>query len=168
MKNVIEEVLEKVSGKAVASKIEEQAQELEAAGMVGAAKKLREKADLQRRLAIAYEHYRFVRPEKIEAYRTRLRKQTEKRTMYSVEYMDLGFTPLEKYEKVPPGDVLKSCTEARKMGCFDSYEVAHILAKKEVPDPIVFGRIKGCEDRFFISQWDSDVSIEDILMPNEG
>jgi hypothetical protein len=34
---------------------------------------------------------------------------------------------------------------------------------KEVIDPIIFGKIDGCTDRFFIAQWDDDVKIEDIV-----
>jgi len=37
-----------------------------------------------------------------------------------------------------------------------------------VPDPILLGRITGCENRYFIAQWDDDVKIEDILKENEG
>lgn len=151
------------------SLVEDQAAELEAAGMKGAALALREKAERKRKLMLAYEHYRFVRPEKIEAYRKRLNKSTMKRLpLGGHEYMDLAFTPLERYEKVPPGEVLTKLKEARAMGCFDRFEVAHVVARKEVPDPIVFGRVDGCEDRFFVAQWDSDIRIEDILLPAEG
>ena len=30
-------------------------------------------------------------------------------------------------------------------------------------DPIIFGKITGCTDLFFITQWYDDVSIEEIL-----
>jgi hypothetical protein len=47
--------------------------------------------------------------------------------------------------------------------CFDSFEIAKIQWKREIKDPILFGRIDGCPDRFYVSQWDDDVRIEDIL-----
>lgn len=143
------------------SKAEEQVQALEAAGMTAAASKLREAVGLRRKLAVAYEHYRFVKPEKIEAFRKKLHEATRK----AGSYKDLSFTPLEKYTQVPPADVVQAVVEARGRQCFDSFEVAHII---EVKDPIVFGRVNGCADRFFIAQWDDDVRIEDILRPEEG
>lgn len=147
------------------AKLDEQVAALEAAGMVAAATKLKEAAAMRRKLAVAYEHYRFVRPEKIEAYCERLKKATYREGKYSATWRELSFTPLEKYPQVPPADVVKATTAARGMQCFDVFEVAHII---EVKDPIVFGRVNGCADRFFIAQWDDDVRIEDILNPNEG
>ena len=35
---------------------------------------------------------------------------------------------------------------------------------KEIKDPIVFGVINGCPDKFFISQWDDDIKIDDIFL----
>ena len=32
----------------------------------------------------------------------------------------------------------------------------------------LFGVVTGCDDRFFIAQWDDDVKIEDILQGDEG
>lgn len=52
--------------------------------------------------------------------------------------------------------------------CFDKFEVMTVEWHKEVPDPILFGVVNGCADRFFIAQWDTDVKIEDILKDHEG
>lgn len=148
--------------------IEAQIKDLEEAGMEAAAKALKTGLDRKRRLAIAYEHYRFVTHEKMEAYRARLKKATYKPNPQRSEWgkwKDLSFTPLEMYQKVPPPAVLKAIKEARGRKCFDSFSVAHIV---EVKDPIVFGRIQNCTDSFFIARWDDDVRIEDILLPNEG
>lgn len=152
------------------TRLDEQIAALEAAGMVAAAVKLKEAAALRRKLAIAYEHFRFVRPEKIEAYRQRLKEATQQgpkpgSTWYGTTYKDLSFTPLQSYPQVPPADVVKSVVDARGKQCFDAFEVAHIV---DVKDPIVFGRVNGCADRFFVAQWDNDVRIEDILRPEEG
>ncbi len=77
----------------------------------------------------------------------------------------LRFTPVSEYEKTPPDSVLASMEAAVEKKCFDSFEVAHI---ERVKDPIIFGKIKGCADSFYIDQWDNDVTIEEILGPNEG
>jgi len=80
----------------------------------------------------------------------------------------LQFTAIQAYEKVPPDFVLEAMEKAMDLNCFDRFEVASIQSVKEIPDPIVFGVIDGCTDKFFISQWDNDVKIEDILKENEG
>lgn len=139
---------------------------LEKLGFKVASSKVKELSIKKRKMAIAYEHYRFVRPEKITAFNDKLMKESRR----GMEYKTLAFTPVEQYEEVPPADVLDKLevAQALKAGdcaVFDSFEVAHIV---NVKDPILFGRIKGCSDRFFIAQWDDDVKIEDILKPNEG
>jgi hypothetical protein len=58
--------------------------------------------------------------------------------------------------------------KAKDMGCFDYFEVAKVETVEVRPDPIIFGGIEGCDDKFFITQWDDDVSIEEILNENEG
>lgn len=134
--------------------------QLERLGFKIAATKVKEASVKKRKMAIAYEHYRFVRQEKIDAFNAKLRKQGS-----SYDYKTLAFTPVESYPEVPPADVLQKMETAVERKCFDQFEVAHII---NVKDPILFGRIKGCPDRFFIGQWDDDVKIEDILKPNEG
>ena len=73
-----------------------------------------------------------------------------------------------EYPSAPPQAVLDKVEEAQKVGCFDAFEVCKVESVREYKDPIVFGRITGCPDRFFIAQWDNDVKIEDILKENEG
>lgn len=143
-------------------KIEER---LEKLGLKAASKRVTKLRERKRKLAIAYEHYRFVRQEKIEAFNAKLRKQTMNKD-YS--YKTLTFTTLEQYEQTPPESVLDALETAQERNCFDSFEVAHIVTKVPTPDPILFGRIKACPDRFFIGQWDNDVAIEDLLKVNEG
>lgn len=77
----------------------------------------------------------------------------------------LSFTLVEHYPEVPPAHVLDKMEEAIGRSCFDVFEVAHIV---NVKDPILFGRVQGCPDLFFIDQWDDDIRIEDILATNEG
>lgn len=143
-------------------KIEER---LEKLGLKAASKRVTELRERKRKLAIAYEHHRFVRQEKIDAFNAKLKKESIQK---SGEYKMLSFMALEQYEQAPPESVLDALETAIGRNCFDSFEVAHIVTKVPTPDPILFGRIKACPDRFFIGQWDDDVKIEDILAANEG
>lgn len=144
-------------------------EQLEKLGFKTAADKVKKLTEKKRKLAIAYEHYRFVREEKIQDFNQKLKEKTFDRKKNGYEmWQTLTFTPVENYEEVPPMDVLNLLEEAVGRNCFDSYEIAHIKSVVKVPDPILFGRINECPDRFFIGQWDDDVSIEDILKPNEG
>lgn len=131
-------------------------------GFTKASDKIKKLSEKKRKLAVAYEHYRFVRQEKIGLFQEKLYKESSRDAS---GYKSLSFTPIEQYEEVPPQNVLVSLEGAINKRCFDSYEVAHII---RVKDPILFGRIEGCPDRFFIDQWDLDVSIDDILAENEG
>jgi hypothetical protein len=138
-------------------------------GLKTASDKLKRLAEKKRKLAIAYEHYRFVRMEKVQDFNQKLKEKTMKREANGYEkYQKLSFTPIDEYSEIPPDSVLASLENAVNRNCFDSFEIAHIVDVVKVPDPILFARINGCTDRFFIDQWDDDVSIEDILKPNEG
>jgi len=131
-------------------------------GFKTAAKKAVQLKDKARKLAIAYEHYRFVRQEKIDAFNQKMLRNT----MNDPEgYKKLAFTSIEDYHGVPPNEVLDALETAQGRKCFDTFEVAYI---KRVKDPILFGRVSGCPDRFYIAQWDDDVKITDLLKENEG
>lgn len=134
---------------------------LEKTGFKAASKRVTELRERKRKLMIAYENYRFVRQEKIDAFNTKLGKEKSKDGSWKM----LDFAPIESYEGAPPESVLDALETAQGRNCFDTFEVAYI---RQVRDPILFGRIKACPDRFFIAQWDDDVKIEDILKPNEG
>lgn len=129
---------------------------------------LQKAEESKRKMAVAYEHYRFVKPEKIVTFNERLRKETLKEHPNAYYYKKLVFIPLGEYDRLPESHVLDSLEEAQGRKCFDSFEVGKIDDVKEVKDPILFGRVAGCEDRFYIDQWDDDVKIEDILLPHEG
>lgn len=148
------------------TEVAEVAGRLEKLGLRTAGEQLKTLARRKRKLALAYEHYRFVRQEKIDAFNEKLKRETiQGQEPYSANWKTLSFTPIEAYPNVPPEEVLVSLELAHGRECFDSFEVAHI---KDVKDPILFGRIEGCSDRFVVGQWDNDVKIEDILLPNEG
>jgi hypothetical protein len=146
----------------------ERVQRLMNVGLTRAANVILQKLDLKRKLAIAYEHYRFVRLKKIVEFNEKLRKKTHQFHILSITetYDTLKFESIDKFGRVPPDHVLASLETAIERKCFDSFEVAHIETVKK--DPILFGRVNGCTDYFFIDQWDNDVKIEDILKENEG
>jgi hypothetical protein len=142
---------------------------LAAAGFNKSAKKIKVLAERKRKLAVAYENYRYVRPEKINEFNAKLKANSLHKMAGQDGYQEwqtLAFAAVENWEKIPPVDVLEKVKEAKDRKIFDQFEVAFI---KEVNnDPIVFGVINGCADKFFIAQWDTDVKIEDILLPTEG
>lgn len=143
------------------------AEQLGRLGFKKAAKDLGDIVARQRKLALAYEHYRYVLPEHVRNFNAKLLAKTGKNMndLMTMEYQALVFTPIKDYEKVPPQDVLEKLETAQERKCFDSFEVAYI---KNVKDPLLFGRISKCPSRFFIAQWDDDVSINDLLKENEG
>ena len=133
--------------------------QLEKLGFKAAKKKL----DTAQKLAIAYGKYGFVTQQKVDKFNEKLQEETIRTEKNYREYKRLQFTPIDQYEKVPPQDALVRLEAAMNDGIFDTFEVATIRWVKEIIDPIIFGRIDGCTDRFFVCQWDSDVSIEDIV-----
>ena len=153
-------------------KEQETISKLEKLGFKTAGDKVKRLAEKKRKLAIAYEHFRFVRKEKISDFNQKLKEKTMKRVKgpygNTETFQELSFTPVESYSECPPDDVLADLETAMGRNCFDAYEIAHIVTTVKVPDPILFGRINGCTDRFFIAQWDNDVTIQEILKDNEG
>lgn len=137
---------------------------LEKLGFKAAAGKVKEAVQRKRKMAIAYEFYRYVRPEKILEFNAKLMKKSHNWDKMG-GYHTLTFTPIANYEGAPPMEVLKKLEEAQDRKCFDAFEVGYI---REVPDPLLMGVINGCTDKFFIDQWDNDVKIQDILKDNEG
>lgn len=123
-------------------------------------------AEKKKKLAIAYEHYRYVRMEKMNAFKKKLREDSYKNLSSGRnQWKELSFTPLDQYNAAPPSHVLDSLETAIGRNCFDAFAIAHIV---KVEDPILFGYVNGCTDHFFIDQWDNDVKISDILKDNEG
>lgn len=149
------------------------ADRLKSLGLTTAASELGRQEALSKKLLLAYEHFRFVTPANIETFQKKLEKETVKETGKNqwgiiTEHKTLKFTAIKDYPNVPPSEALNALEEAMKVGCFDTFEIASIQFVQKVPDPILFGRVTGCEDRFFIAQWDDDVKIEDILQGDEG
>lgn len=121
------------------------------------------KLDGAQKLAIAYAKYGFVSQDKVDKFNEKLKIETLTQDKTARSYKRLMFTAIENYTKIPPQDALYRLEAAMADAVFDGFEVATIQWIKEVIDPIIFGRIDGCTDRFFIAQWDDDVKIEDIV-----
>lgn len=148
------------------------ASRLEQLGLSAAAKEVTRQRALAKKLDIAYQHYRFVEEGKINDFNAKLYQTTYRANggaFSSGSYSQLTFTALSEYPSVPPTDVLDALESAHQYQCFDRFEVAQITEQSvPKPDPILFGIVNGCSDRFFIAQWDEDVKIEDILQGDEG
>lgn len=113
---------------------------------------------LQRKTALAYEHYRYVTSEKMYAF---CRSVLDN----SGHAKQVVMTPVEGYAGIPPAYALDALEVAKKRGCFDTFMIASI---EEVKDPILFGKITGCTDFFCIADWGEDLRISDLLKANEG
>lgn len=137
-------------------------QRLAKLGMTKMAENLEKLKTRARKMMIAGEFYRFITPEKIEAFQQKLVRQSKDNNTYQ----RLSFTALEDYTKIPPEHVLVKLEEAIERKCFDRFEVAHITEVKK--DPLLLGIIEGVGDKYFIEQWDDDVKITDLLKANEG
>ena len=141
---------------------EEEQGRLKKLGFKRVVEKDEEVKNLQRKLAIAYEHFRYVRQEKIAAFNQKLFKKTHSK---DGSYDVLTFESICTTSKVPPVDVLTELEKAKELNCFDEFEIGYIA---KVEDPILFGVVNGCTTKFYIAQWDTDICIEDILADNEG
>lgn len=149
------------------------ADKLKTLGFTRAATEVERQRALQKKLELAYEHYRFVTPENIQKFQDKLKEESTEdiggnQWVMITQHKRLKFTAVKEYPAVPPTEVLDALETAQNLRCFDTFEIASIEWVKHVPDPILFGRIKGCADRFYIAQWDDDVKIEDILQGDEG
>lgn len=141
---------------------------LEKLGLTGAANRQKELLEMKRKLTIACEFYRYVKPEQFAAFNTALRNKTQKESARAYQYDSLVFIPLGQYAEEPPAEVLDELEVALGRNCFDAFEIAKIESVRQVKDPILFGLINGCPDKFYIAQWDDDVKIEQILQDHEG
>lgn len=68
--------------------------------------------------------------------------------------------PVANYDGIPPEHVLLRLAEEKQKGIFQEYHVASV---ENIHDPLLLGIVKGCEDRFFLSQWGDDVSLDDVI-----
>lgn len=128
-------------------------------GLTGVAKRI----DSAEKLAFAYGNYLFIEQDTVDLFNQKLRKDTLREDKDAREFKRLVFLPLGDYQELPPPHVVDALEKATKDDCFDFFEVGKINWIREVKDPILFGRIKGSTDRFFIAQWDDDIRLEDLI-----
>lgn len=148
-------------------------------GLETAGNNLDQKLTLKKKLTLAYEHFKVVTPSIFQRFNEEMKSKTlkvEQHDKYrrTERWRQLKFTALKDYKEVPPPDCLMDLKKAIDMKLFDNYTVATVeevstnYDTRPVPDPIIFGLINGSDDHFFITQWDDDLSIEEILKHNEG
>jgi hypothetical protein len=146
--------------------------ELEELGFMAAAVTVKTSREMAHKMRIAFEHFRVVSSENMDRFQKELYKRTHKFNplRYEEYYQRAIFTPIGQYKQVPPREALEKVRAAKALGCFDSFEVMTIetVEQQRIPDPIIFGRITGCSNRYYICQWDDDVKIEQILREDEG
>jgi hypothetical protein len=140
---------------------EEERSRLEKLGFKKVVERDDEVKTLTRKLAIAYEHFRYVRKEKIDEFNSKLQQKLAR----DGSYKQLCFESISNTELVPPKEVLTKLESAKKFNCFDDFEIAYMA---KIKDPILFGVIEDCSSKFYIAQWNRDIRIEDILTSKEG
>ena len=147
---------------------EEKVAYLKSIGLTAVAETIEETASLSDKLKQAYARYRYLSPSAIERFQAKLQAEAHMNDQGVTSYKRLRFTRLESYPKLPPDDVLAALDQAKSYGCFDYFEVADLETVKVYPDPLLLGCVNNCADKFFITQWDQDVKIQDILQGDEG
>ena len=72
--------------------------------------------------------------------------------------------PINNYSKLIPEYCLDKTIVADSTGFFDYFTVAYPeVAEFPKADPVIFGRRKNSPNRFYITQWDNDVTLDDLL-----
>ncbi len=83
------------------------------------------------------------------------------RTYQVIEWKEVK---IADYPGVPPNDVLDKLEEAQNKQAFDYYTIASVETKVvDIKDPLLFGRYEGDTNRYFLAQWGSDVSLDDVI-----
>ena len=115
------------------------------------------------RMRVAYEEYMFVTPATVAKFNEKLKKETLEEDKRAYHFKQLVFEEIALTSKIPPPSILDKLEKVQKTGIFDKFVVGSIKWIEQIKDPILFGRIEGCEDYFYIGQWDEDVKIEDLV-----
>ncbi len=95
--------------------------------------------------------------------------QQEHRMTFSADGLNLHIDNIEAYvgnpesgkpkDRLIPDEVLGKIKEAKERKLFNEFAV---LWAERVPDPIVLGKVNGCEDYFFIAEWGDDITFEQL------
>ncbi len=113
----------------------------------------------------AYADYQVVTSEQLEKFDKELQRRSRIETRDEIHYKKLDLIAIEDYDETPPDACLDAIIKAKETKLFDRFELAKLVwtHEEKIKDPIVFGRIEGISDRFFITQWDDDISLKDII-----
>ena len=68
--------------------------------------------------------------------------------------------PIATYNGIPPENVLLVLKEQKEKELFDDFTIASV---ESIKDPLLLGRVNGVQERFFLAQWGSDVTLDDII-----
>lgn len=136
--------------------------ELKELGFDTATKKVHASQELLHKMSLAYANFDHITEENIQKFQIKIQQESMKDKSGYRTYNKLIFHDIKNYTEVPPVEALTKLKEAKQVGCFDYFQIAKVENVREMKDPILFGRINGCGDYFFIAQWDDDVTIEAI------
>lgn len=67
---------------------------------------------------------------------------------------------ISDYPTIPPKHVLDRLKEEKEKNLFDYFTIGSV---EELPDPILFGRLFYNKDRYFIAQWGTDITLDDLI-----
>lgn len=150
-------------------KQEQLAKELRELGLATAASTIKVRSNKRDRMVKAYENYKYVTQEHLTRYNKELRRKTEKCRGKDIVFQEAALIGIEGYPEIPPKDVLEALKTAKATQIFDSFQILRVEQRTErapearKKDPILFGRVDGCGDFFFIAQWGNDVKFEDLV-----
>ncbi len=129
-----------------------------------AAQKLAEQAGMTKiAKQISVEATRMVAEERVfgAGYKKKVTAAQMKKWKQSLPFgLQAKFTTVEALTAIPPKAAMTAIAKAQSTGLFEKIQVLSLV---RVPDPIAFGRIEGSDDFYYITQWDDDVKVEDIL-----
>lgn len=149
-------------------------EELKELGFTAAAAGVERDRVLAHKMRVAWENTESViTPEIFAKFCEDLRRQTERKTGQTNQWGEhstfdtIKLTSLADYPEVPPKEALDALKRVKDLGCFDSFEVATRKSVHVIPDPVIFGRINDCPDRYTVAIWGDDLPIREWLAKDE-
>lgn len=69
-------------------------------------------------------------------------------------------TRLENYKTLPPDNILTTLKEHKARNVFHYFTIASV---NEINDPLLLGRVHGCDDRYYLAQWGTDIALDEVI-----
>ena len=117
--------------------------------------------------------YRIVPTINLRERNAKMKKDTERTinensSNKTTAYLQIKAEALKDYDGTPPEEALDDILKAQDSNLFDDFIVLSVVEEtktyqKPKPDPIVLGVIDGFSHSFFITQWDNDINILDLV-----